>query len=425
MENNEIVGVLSAQDSIVGTTAITEYLKGDKGDKGDRGPQGVPGEEGFSPVVSLTKEGHVSTLSITDEQGTQTVEILDGEAGGGGVWGYIEGTLSNQTDLQDALDLKADKTDIPTVPTKTSQLTNDSGFITKSVNNLDNYTKTSSLATVATTGDYDDLTDKPHIPTTTGELLNNSNFVSDGAYVHTDENYTSTEKTKLSGIAAGAEVNVQADWNESDSSSDAYILNKPTIPDVSGKVNTSDIVDDVVSTDTDKPLSANMGKALQDEIDNLKARGRFLALWNSATGLAMSNPEHSPYVYKTGDYFVIGAVDSTTNYKPNGSSYTIGVASSTVESAAIAVDDVYYYDGANWRLQVNTQKSVTFASISGQPSDNSNLASALNAKEAITNKVTSLSSSSTDTQYPSAKCVYDMIGDVESILTRLTTGSGV
>lgn len=27
------------------------------------------------------------------------------------------------------------------------------------------------------------------------------------------------------------------------------------------------------------------------------------------------------------------------------------------------------------------------------------------------NKVTSLSSSSTDTQYPSAKCVYDLIGD--------------
>lgn len=45
--------------------------------------------------------------------------------------------------------------------------------------------------------------------------------------------------------------------------------------------------------------------------------------------------------------------------------------------------------------------------------------------QAISNKVTSLSSSSTDTQYPSAKCVYDMIGDVESILTTLTTGSGV
>ena len=49
----------------------------------------------------------------------------------------------------------------------------------------------------------------------------------------------------------------------------------------------------------------------------------------------------------------------------------------------------------------------------------------LNAKENTTNKVTSLSSSSTDTQYPSAKCVYDIIGDIESALQTLNTGGGV
>lgn len=36
------------------------------------------------------------------------------------------------------------------------------------------------------------------------------------------------EKSKLAGIAAGAEVNVQSDWNAT--SGDAMILNKPTIP---------------------------------------------------------------------------------------------------------------------------------------------------------------------------------------------------
>lgn len=41
---------------------------------------------------------------------------------------------------------------------------------------------------------------------------------------------STTDKTKLDGIASGAEVNVQSDWNEADSSSDAYIANKPTIP---------------------------------------------------------------------------------------------------------------------------------------------------------------------------------------------------
>lgn len=50
------------------------------------------------------------------------------------------------------------------VPTATSDLTNDSGFITNSVNNLTNYTPTSGLATVATSGSYSDLTNKPSIP---------------------------------------------------------------------------------------------------------------------------------------------------------------------------------------------------------------------------------------------------------------------
>jgi Cu/Ag efflux protein CusF len=42
--------------------------------------------------------------------------------------------------------------------------------------------------------------------------------------------FTNADKTKLNGIAEGAEVNVQADWNETDTTSDAYIQNKPNIP---------------------------------------------------------------------------------------------------------------------------------------------------------------------------------------------------
>jgi len=43
-----------------------------------------------------------------------------------------------------------------------------------------------------------------------------------------DNNFTNALKTKLDGIATGAEVNVNADWNAT--SGDAQILNKPTIP---------------------------------------------------------------------------------------------------------------------------------------------------------------------------------------------------
>lgn len=43
---------------------------------------------------------------------------------------------------------------------------------------------------------------------------------------------SASDKQKLSGIAPGAEVNVQSDWNETNTSSDAFIKNKPTIPTV-------------------------------------------------------------------------------------------------------------------------------------------------------------------------------------------------
>ncbi len=44
--------------------------------------------------------------------------------------------------------------------------------------------------------------------------------------------FTDADEAKLDGIAAGAEVNVKSDWNETDSSDDAFIDNKPTLADV-------------------------------------------------------------------------------------------------------------------------------------------------------------------------------------------------
>lgn len=77
------------------------------------------------------------------------------------------------------------------------------------------------------------------VPTQTSDLVNDSDYVSDASYVHTDNNFTTALKDKLDGIEAGAEVNVQADWNEADSTDDAFIKNKPTIPTA-----TSDLVND-------------------------------------------------------------------------------------------------------------------------------------------------------------------------------------
>ena len=87
----------------------------------------------------LVSGTNIKTINNQDILGTGNIELESSSA----VWGSITGELHNQQDLHNALQAKADITDIPT---KTSELTNDSGYITNEyhdatkqdvINNLD------------------------------------------------------------------------------------------------------------------------------------------------------------------------------------------------------------------------------------------------------------------------------------------------
>ena len=118
-------------------------------------------------------------------------------------------TTYTKDEVNDKLDLKADTTDIPT---KTSDLTNDSGFITKAVNNLDNYTKTIDLNTAL--GLKANSTD---IPTKTSDLTNDSGYVD--VNVNNLTNYTKTTdlndalnlKANRSTVYTKTEINTKLD----------------------------------------------------------------------------------------------------------------------------------------------------------------------------------------------------------------------
>ena len=106
------------------------------------------------------------------------------------------------------------------IPANTSELTNDSGFITKEVNNLDNYTPTSELSAVATSGSYNDLTNKPTIPqeytlptaseTTLGgvKVDNETITIQDGTISATAASYTlpQASATTLGGVKIDGET---------------------------------------------------------------------------------------------------------------------------------------------------------------------------------------------------------------------------
>ena len=83
------------------------------------------------------------------------------------------------------------------------------------------------------------------------------------------EDYTTADKEKLAGIAAGAEVNVQADWAEADNSKDSYILNKPTLGALAAKdkVALADLADDASQklSGYDAKFQAVAGVEIPDE----------------------------------------------------------------------------------------------------------------------------------------------------------------
>lgn len=67
------------------------------------------------------------------------------------------------------------------------------------------------IETIKVNGTTKTVTDKAvniNVPTALSELNNDKNFVSDSNYVHTDNNFTTSLKNKLNGIADGAQVNV-------------------------------------------------------------------------------------------------------------------------------------------------------------------------------------------------------------------------
>ena len=76
----------------------------------------------------------------------------------------------------------------------------------------------------------------------------------------TTASYTIEEKTKLSDVEAGAKKNVQSNWEQTDTTADDYIKNKPIIPDEAKLYSTT-------GQNTDGAMTQ---KAITDELSNLE-----------------------------------------------------------------------------------------------------------------------------------------------------------
>jgi hypothetical protein len=176
----------------------------------------------------------------------------------------------------------------------------------------------------------------PTPPTKTSDLTNDSNFVADANYVHTDNNFTTTEKNKLGNIAAGAEVNVQSDWNVTSTTSDAYIKNKPSIPqNTSDLTNDSNFVSDAsyvhtdnnyTTTEKDKLSGIAAGAEVnQNAFSTVKVGTTSLAADSKTDTLTITAGDNVTLTpTASSDSFTIAATDTTYDVVSAGTSTTTG-----------------------------------------------------------------------------------------------------
>ena len=175
---NEIVNSLKVYDKRVQYVSEEEYNAMEQaGSLRDGTTYFIEGEY---VIATKTSELENDSGFLTEHQPLKTI---NGESlvGTGNI--TIEGFSGDYNDL----------TNKPVIPTKTSELTNDSGFLTehqplKTINgeslvgtgnieisgfsgSYNDLTDKPNFSTVATTGSYNDLTDKPTIPNNTVEMV--------------------------------------------------------------------------------------------------------------------------------------------------------------------------------------------------------------------------------------------------------------
>lgn len=142
-----------------------------------------------------------------------------------------------------------------------------------------------------------------------------------------------------------------------------------------------DYVDAQLALKQDKLIAGDYIEINENVISAvIPTMSRFLSIWNASSWEPISFPASTPFLYTTGDYYLIEWVGVSDNYRPAPIEYDWS-ASTIPETDEVANWDVYIYDWAIWLLQSNHWKTVTFQNIAWDPYDNTNLATALNAKQ--------------------------------------------
>lgn len=129
-----------------------------------------------------------------------------------------------------------------------------------------------------------------------------------------------------------------------------------------------------------------------------------------------SHPNLFRYIAKGESFWRIEVKPATTStpgvVQPDGETITVNSVGTISVDTSVIASKSDLPDLTNYALKSEIPtNNIQLTNGAGYITS-----SALSGYQTTANLVTSLSASSTDTQYPSAKCVYDLIGDIETLL---------
>jgi hypothetical protein len=194
--------------------------------------------------------------------------------------------------------------------------------------------------------------------------------------------YTTAEKTKLAGIAEGAEVNVQSNWTQTTTTADDYIKNKPTLGTAAAK----NATDTYNATGTDVTTGKAVAAALATLPEPMVFKGS-LGTGGTITTLPTASSSNKGYVYKV-------------------------ITAGTYASQSAKVGDTFISDGSVWVLiptgdePSGTVTNVAVANGGGLTVSGSPITSSGTITVGHSNSVTAKTSSSVK------KFTYDAYGHI-------------
>ena len=320
----------------------------------------------------------------------------------------------------------------PTIPTKTSDLTNDSGFITGVAWN--DVTGKPTFATVATSGDYDDLLNKPTIPTVDYPV---TDVQVDGVSVVSNKVASitmPTVPTKTSDLQNDSGFITGVTWND--------VTNKPNFATVATSGSYNDLIDKptipVVPTNSTVPFLGVTQESLGNVMFSKDGSNYFSSVNVADTdgiinvNLKALNPNFGSGLsasYNTSTRKLDVSVDTTTvALKTDIPTVPTTVSSFTNDAGYITSSALSGYATETWVGQQGFLTSVSWNDVSSKPTfatvATSGSYTDLTDKPSIPSTASS-TSTSTSSVTPTTETLVFTLDDNSTVTVNVMTGATV